>query len=244
MAEKTPQTGKGAGKGTIGGAGKGTIGVGDIGVSTVIVMTMSLGAIHANEGHVLDEAARAVLGRAGFIAIGAAALLVTASAVNATMFGDANLAYKVAKDGQPPQAFTRRVWLGGSGSLFASAVLTIAFVLFFPLSAVGQRASLAFLIVYGTVSLGHLRVMKKTGAKAWMLYAAVCLNAALFLLLLGYTIKTGPATTWTTLLAVLALSFVAEAVYRRRTGRRMHGALSQGTPEGAGLEPAQQEAGS
>lgn len=194
-------------------------------VSTVIVATMSLGAIEAAQGHVLAEAGRAVLGRVGFVAIGVAALVATASAVNATLFGDANLAYKVARDGQLPAVFSRRLWLGGSGSLFVAAGLTAVFVLFFPLAAVGQMASLAFLVVYGTVSLGHLRIRRKTGAKAWVLCAAVGLNAALFLLLLGYTIRTGPATTWITLLVVFVLSFVLEAIYRRRTGRRLRRAV-------------------
>ena len=45
---------------------------------------------------------------------------------------------------------------GGTGGLFTAAALTAGFVVFFPLAAVGQMASLAFLIVYGTVSLGHL----------------------------------------------------------------------------------------
>jgi uncharacterized membrane protein HdeD (DUF308 family) len=82
-------------------------------------------------------------------------------------------------------------------------------------------ASLAFLIVYGTVSLGHLRVYRETGAKPWLLVLAVVLNLALFTLLLGYTIDTGPASTWITLLAVLALSFVFELAYRKRTGRSL-----------------------
>ena len=42
------------------------------------------------------------------------------------------------------------------------------------------------------------------------------LNLALFVLLLGYTIDTGPASTWVTLIAVLVLSFVFEIVYRKR----------------------------
>jgi hypothetical protein len=46
-------------------------------------------------------------------------------------------------------------------------------VLFFPLAAVGQMASLAFLIVYGMVSVGHLRVYRDTGAKRWLLLLAV-----------------------------------------------------------------------
>ena len=199
-------------------------------VSTVIVATLSLGAIHAAQGHVLAAAGRAVLGRFGFVAIGTSALVAMASAVNATMFGDANLAYKVAKDGQLPAVFARRMWLGGSGSLFAAAALTVAFVVFFPLAAVGQMASLAFLIVYGTVSVGHLRIRRETGARASMLYTAVGLNAALFLFLLGYTIHTGPATTWITLIVVLALSFMAEAVYRRRTGRPLGSAVAPHGP--------------
>jgi hypothetical protein len=64
-------------------------------------------------------------------------------------------------------------------------------------------------------------VYRETGAKPWLLVLAVALNLALFALLLGYTIHTGPASTWITLLAVLVLSFLFEVVYRRRTGRSL-----------------------
>ncbi|GLP73238.1 amino acid transporter [Mycobacterium antarcticum] len=190
-------------------------------ISTIVVMTLSLPAMDAAQGHVLSEAGAAALGHVGFVVIGVAALLATASGVNATMFGDANLAYLVATSGELPKDFTRGVWRGGNVGLLVAAVLTALFVAFFPLAAVGSMASLAFLIVYGTVSAGHLRVYRDTGAKRWLLVLAVVLNVALFLLLLGYTIHTGPASTWLTLLAVLALSFVFEAVYRRRTGRSL-----------------------
>ncbi len=190
-------------------------------VSSVVVMTMTLPAIEAASGHVLSEVGREILGRAGFIVIGLAALLATASGVNATMFGDANLAFLVAKTGELPRGFARGVWHGGTGGLFGAAALTAGFVLFFPLAAVGQMASLAFLIVYGTVSLGHLRVWRETGAKPWLLVTAVTLNLALFALLLGYSVYTGPPSTWITLVVVLAGSFVVEYAYRRRSGRRL-----------------------
>lgn len=190
-------------------------------VSAVIVMLLSLGTIEANQGHVLAEAGQAAMGRVGFVVVGAAALLATASGVNATMFGDANLAFMVARAGELPESFARGVWAGGTGALLAAAALTIAFVLFFPLAAVGQMASLAFLIVYGTVSLGHLRVRRATGARSGLLWCAVALNSALFLLLLGYSVTKGPASTWVTLLAAFALSFVFEVAYRRRTGRSL-----------------------
>jgi amino acid transporter len=194
-----------------------------IAVSSVVMMTLSLSTMDANQGHVLSEAGRQILGRVGFVVIGIAALMATASGVNATMFGDANLAYTVAKDGELPTDFARNVWHGGTGGLFVAAALTAAFVVFFPLAAVGSMASLAFLIVYATVSAGHLKVYRQTGAKPWLLVTAIVLNLALFLLLLGYTIHTGPASTWITLLAGLALSFAVEYGYRKRTGRRMAG---------------------
>ena len=104
------------------------------------------------------------------------------------------------------------------------------FVVFFPLAAVGQMASLAFLIVYGTVSVGHLRIRRETGAGLDAPLVPPCLNAALFAFLLGYTIHTGPASTWITLIVVLALSFMAEAVYRRRTGRPLGSAVAPHGP--------------
>jgi amino acid transporter len=190
-------------------------------ISTVVVTTLSLPSMDANQGHVLSDAGLAAMGHVGFVVIGIAALLATASGVNATMYGDANLAFMVAKAGELPSDFTRGVWRGGTVGMLVAAALTALFVVFFPLSAVGSMASLAFLIVYGTVSAGHLRVYRDTGAKPWLLVLAVVLNVALFALPLGYTIHTGPASTWITLLAVLALSFVFEIVYRTRTGRSL-----------------------
>ena len=190
-------------------------------ISSLIVMVMTLPEIEANQGHVLSDAGRAVLGQVGFIVIGAAALLATASGVNATLFGDANLAFTVAKSGEMPADFARGVWRSGTWGLLMAGALTCAFVVFFPLSSVGQMASLAFLIVYGAVSVGHMRVRHQTGAKAWLLIAAVSLNLALFCLLLGYAIHTGPASTWITLIVVLIASFVVEIVYRKVTHRSL-----------------------
>lgn len=192
-----------------------------VAVAVVLVMVMSLKQIDGDAGHVLSDAGRAVLGQTGFIIISAAALLATASGVNATLYGNANLAFTVAKSGEMPGDFARGVWRSGTWGLVAAGVLTCLFVVFFPLSAVGQMASLAFLIVYGSVSLGHIKVRRQTGAKAYLLIASVVLNAALFGLLLYYSITSGEASTWITLLAVLVLSFVFEYLYRRITGRKL-----------------------
>ena len=179
-------------------------------VSAVIVMTLTLPAMDANQGHVLSEAGQHMLGRVGFVVIGVAALLATASGVNATMFGDANLAYMVAKTGELPADFARGVWRVAPAAFRRRGHHRRVRVVLPACRGRARWPACAFLIVYGTVSLGHLRVYRETGAKRWLLVLAVALNLALFALLLGYTIHTGPASTWITLLAVLVLSFVFE----------------------------------
>ena len=127
----------------------------------------------------------------------------------------------MAKTGEMPADFARGVWRSGTWGLVAAAALTCLFVVAFPLSSVGQMASMAFLIVYGAVSFGHLRVRRETGARAPLLIASVVLNAGLFALLLYYSVTEGSTAAATTLLLVLVASFAFGYAYRRATGRRL-----------------------
>lgn len=185
-------------------------------VSTLVVMLLPLTTIVADSGHVLADAGEAVAGRLGFVVIAGAAILATASAVNATIFAASNVGLDVAQNQQLPKLFTRNVKTRIPISLLISAVVVIALVLFFPLSAVGQMTSLAFLVVYGAVSAGHLRIRAKTKARAWPLVLAVVINAALFIALLIDTIRNGTPATWITLLVALLGSFAFTVFFRRR----------------------------
>ena len=138
----------------------------------------------------------------------------------------------LATKGEIPEDFTRGVWHGGKVGLFVVAGITMIFIAVFPLAAVGQMASLAFLLIYASVSVGHLRVRAQTGAKAWLLVLAIVLNIGLFALLLGYTIAQGQVGTWVTLLSVVIVSFVAEWIIRRTTGRDLKAAPIAGVPDG------------
>jgi len=187
-------------------------------VSTAVVGLVPLGTINADAGHVLADAGRSVAGRIGFVVIAGAALLATASAVNATLFAASNIGYDAAAKQQLSRGLTRTVWRSGTVALLVSCVAVVVLVLFFPLSAVGQMTSLAFLLIYGAVSAGHLRIRAQTGARAWPLIAAVVLNAVLFVVLLADAIRTGPASTWLALLGAIVGSVIFEGIYRRRTG--------------------------
>jgi len=189
-------------------------------VSTVVVTVLPLGHITADAGHALATAGRSVAGRLGFDVIAAAALLATASAVNATLFAASNIGYDIAAHDQISRSLTRIVWRHGTVALLVSAAVVIVLVLFFPLGAVGRMTSLAFLLIYGAVSAGHLRVRAQTGARASMLVAAVVINAAVFVILLVDAISTGPVSTWLTLLAAVVGSVIFEAAFRARGRRR------------------------
>lgn len=180
-------------------------------VSTLVVTLLPLAAIERDAGHVLANAGGVVLGRPGFLVIALAAILATSSAVNATLFASANIGADLASNHQLPAALARPFHNGSTLALPVSTGLVILLVLFFPLDAVGQMTSLAFLIVYGAVSAAHLRVRGKTGARAWPLLLAILINAALFVSLLFHTIRTGSPGTWITFLAVLAGSFALTA---------------------------------
>lgn len=184
-------------------------------VSAVTIGLVTLTGHVDAVGHLLADAAEAVAGRLGFLVVAAAALMATASAVNATIFAAANVGKDVAEHRQLSHALTRTVGRSGTVALLVAAAAVVALVLFFPLAAVGQMTSLAFLVVYGAVSWGHLRLRHETGARAWPLVAAIVVNAVLFVVLLVEAIRTGPASTWVTLIAVLAGSFGFEAWYRR-----------------------------
>lgn len=110
----------------------------------------------------------------------------------------------------------------GNWGLFITSLIVCIFVVIFPLSAVGEMASLAFLLVYAMVNLGHLRIAGQTGAKHWILICSVVLNLALFALLFIQTILNHETLTWISVIALLIISFLVELAWRKKNKRNLH----------------------
>ncbi|PJZ16000.1 amino acid permease [Lactobacillus crispatus] len=110
----------------------------------------------------------------------------------------------------------------GNWGLFITSLIVCIFVVIFPLSAVGEMASLAFLLVYAMVKLGHLRIAGQTGAKRWILICSVVLNLALFALLFIQTILNHETLTWISVIALLIISFLVELAWRKKNKRNLH----------------------
>jgi amino acid transporter len=185
-------------------------------VSIAVVLLMPLNIIQLDNGHVLADAAKLVAGKLGFVVISISALLACAAAVNATIFAASNIAADFTKKKEVSIALGGSVLKNNLRALTISSIGVIVLALVFPLSEVGQMASLAFLLVYAVITYGHIRVCKQTGAKPKILWCAIVINLSLFTSLLMNTIKTAPSSAIALLIALVA-SFGFEAFARLKS---------------------------
>ncbi len=189
-------------------------------VSLTVTGNLPLSGIIKAKDYALAEAARPFLGSLGFKIMAIAALFSTSSAINATLYGGANVSYMIAKDGELPRVFERKVWGQSFEGLFITAGLVILFANTFDLSGIAMLGSGVFLIIYGAVHVGHLRIYRKTGANPYILAAALLGCFFALAILVYYLLGTSPATL-TALLFVIILSFAGEGVFRRYTNRKL-----------------------
>jgi amino acid transporter len=188
---------------------------------TILYITVSWVAIQItphteivkHAGDILGEAAQIIAGKTGFIIIVISALLACAAAVNATIFIAANVFTFVVNQHPEAEILGRFVGTGSARPLLISSGIVIVLVLGFPLVAVGKMASMAFLLMFGVVSFGHLRIRQQTGAAASLLWIGIVINGMLFTSLFINAVKTAPASALT-LVATLAGTFLLESLYR------------------------------
>jgi amino acid transporter len=163
---------------------------------------------------VVAEAAKPFLGMLGFKLIAIAALFSTASAINATLFGSANVCYMIARDGGLPASFDRTAWKNASFGLLITTLLVILFILFFNLASVAMMGSGAFLLIYAAVNAGHLRILSQTGANKFIVLISLILCLLMFAILEVYTFQQSPIALYTMFLILIG-SFAGEKIYRK-----------------------------
>ena len=187
-------------------------------VSLTVSGNLSDYEIEQARDYALAQAAKPFLGEFGFRLIAIAALLSTASAINATLFGSANVCYMIARDGELPAGLSRTEWQQATGGLLLTAGLVVLVMLCFDLSGIAMMGSAAFLLIYAAVNAGHLRVRKQTGANAVIVWLSMLTCLAMFAVLCVYTWQQQPMAIAALVLFAVA-SFAAEWAYRRWTGR-------------------------
>ncbi len=182
-------------------------------ISLVTLGNLSLAQVVKAEENALAMAAKPFLGQFGFLLISIGALFSISSALNASIFGGANVAYSLAKDGELPTFFERKVWFRSTEGLYITAGLGLLFALTFNLGDIATITSSVFTVVYVFVVISHIKIRKEYGGKLILLLFNLIVLNAVFIALLLYQWRSHRSAFYGTIIT-FAASLVVEYVFR------------------------------
>lgn len=185
-----------------------------VAVAVVAVGSLPVAQLVSARDYALAEAARPALGAAGFTMIGIAAMLSTASAINATLYGTARMTYIIATSRELPAELERPIWRQPLEGLLITAVATLVIANVLDLQNISTMGSAGFLIIFAVVNVAEARTGRGRGSKPWisLLAAAACMGA------LTALVVESSIGACLVLVAMVALSFAIEAIFRRTSG--------------------------
>jgi len=189
-----------------------------VAVSLAVIGNLSVPGIESAKDYAIAAAAKPFLGNLGFKIMAFAALFSTSSAINASLYGGANISYVLAKEGRLPVFFERKVWKKGTEGLFITSGLVILLANFIPLDGIGMLSSASLLIIYIAVNVSHLRLLKETGARSWIIWTSL-LSSLIFFGVLVYYEFVNSKITLGLLVITIIFCFSSEWIYRKSSGR-------------------------
>jgi amino acid transporter len=190
-------------------------------IAIVTVGNLSFEEAKSAQDYVLAKAAEPFFGKTGFIIIGIAALLSTASAINATLYGSSRVSYLIAKYGELPETFEKRLKNGYEGTLII-ALLSIIFATLFDINNISVAGSIGFLIVFTLVNYANFKLYKETGANRVIAGSGVVAGAFATFILIGYNIIHSPkslVTSGIVLISVVVFTFLYYHLKSRRLSK-------------------------
>jgi amino acid transporter len=181
--------------------------------------------IQHDQEYVLAVAARPTLGSAGFVLIGIAALLSTASAINATLFGAARLAMVMSQEHALPRLFSlqERTRPIPYVSLLVLTTVSLTFTLAADLSVISVVASATFLLIFAAVNLAAFRLSEKIDLNPLIPLAGFVFASVSFVVLLWHCWwHDRQSLIWLAAFYGIALAVEAALIWRRGP-RATHG---------------------
>ncbi len=185
-----------------------------VGISVVTLGNLPLAEIVKAQENALAIAAKPFLGNFGFILISIGALFSISSALNATIFGGANIAYSLAKDGELPEKFERKIWFNSTEGLYITAGIGLLMALLFDLSAIAIITSTVFTVIYIFVLLSHFKISKEYGGNRIILGFNIIVLFLVFLALMRYQWNTQKNAFYASII-IFAVALLVEYLYRK-----------------------------
>lgn len=200
-----------------------------LGITTALYVLVSIGVfgtltveqVIANGETALAEAARPVLGDAGFAIMAITALLATTSSVNANIYGAVGTTFKLAQTRRFPPVFGNRALIGGTRGLTISVAAVLLLANLVDLTAIASLGSVVALMIFLVLAVAGMRLRHETGSSAVIIVTAMITTAAVLAVFAIQTLRTEPET-FSAMIGVLVLAVVLEFVWsaiRRRRDR-------------------------
>ncbi|WP_456378706.1 APC family permease [Thiolapillus sp.] len=156
-----------------------------VAVSFAVFGNLPADRVVASKDFALAEAALPIFGHMGFTVVAVAALISTASSINANLYAVTNVTYQMAKNGELPEMFGEPIGHSREG-LIISGMFIIVLSLLFDLSEIAAIGSISILFVHAATHIGHLRLAKETGGSRMMIFLAAALSLLAMTLALAY----------------------------------------------------------
>jgi len=139
-----------------------------VGLAVIVLGSVSSADLKLHADTAVALAAKPVLGQTGYVIVSIAALLATASGVNAWIFTAMQISRAMVKVGNLPHMFAHFVWRKGTlGLLLGFAGILLA-VNLLDLNALARIASATFLFSYLAVQVAHWRLLDETKASRFL----------------------------------------------------------------------------
>jgi len=185
-----------------------------IGISVVTLGNLDLDEIIKASENALAVAAEPFLGHWGYLLVSIGAVISISSALNATIYGGANIAFSLAKEGYLPEKFERKVWFNAPGGLYITAGLGLFLALFFNLNAIAVITTAVTTLIYVFVLIAHYKNIEKYGGKKWIVAMNLGILSFVFLALMRYQWQT-QRDAFTASWIIFAGAFILEVLYRK-----------------------------
>jgi amino acid transporter len=182
-------------------------------ISATAVGNLPYDKIVAARDYALAAAAKPFMGDFGYTLISVAALLSTASAINATLYGATRVSFIIAKEGELPAILEKKVWNRPIEGLLITSAATLFAANFFDLSSISTMGSAGFLFIFLAVNAANLRLHRKTGGNRIVSVAGAMSCLCAFAALIWRTASDSPRRLWI-LACMVLLSLVVESAYR------------------------------
>jgi uncharacterized protein len=184
----------------------------------IIVVTLgylSFETLNLSSNYSLSAAAEVFMGKPGFLLLSVGAILATASAINAGIFGASKLPFTLAQMGEAAGIWDREVWQRHPVGLICVAVAALAISNLVNLHAMSAAASAGFLLVFALVNIANARLARQTASKRWISQvAAIACILALATMIFQMLREPGHSTEIYFFAALFVTPFVLQIIRR------------------------------